>query len=484
VTSRAGEFRAREFGGQAALGTLAQLTQGIIGLALLLVGHETHLGVTAAALAVSAFAVGMAAGRPVQGRALDRAAAAPVLIGCGLVHGAGYVVIAVAAHRHWPAPFALAALVAGLTLPPIATQMRAAWPHGRAVEAVPRVFATITAVQTISVLLAPVLFTVVNAISSPTAAMLTVAGVSVVCTVAFGVVCADVPSRADHGSRVRLRTYAALLAGTLLVGAVSGTLEVAAPAIAIGAGHPGAAGPLVTIATVGTLVGATIAMRRPVPLRIALLVQVIGAVLLVVPASLVLTGVALLVLGAGVTPALAALSTAISLRAGGTAESFGWQSTGLGLGVTAGSAAAGWLAGLSAHWSALPSLVAAGLALISSVRVGAGVGAVRNAQRGARGEHRGDGARGEQRAVGPEGRQCDAGDNDRARGEQAAADRAGEAAAQRTGERVESVGRRDLRRRRVAVDEGRHGGVPDAGRGTDDRRPDHDLPQRAGEHDA
>lgn len=376
MSSGAAGFRAREFGGQAALGTLAQLTQGIIGLALLLVGDETHLGVTAAALAVSAFAVGMAAGRPVQGRALDHAAAAPVLIGCALAHGGGYVIIAVAAHRHWPVIFAVAALLAGFTLPPIATQMRAAWPHGRAGEDVPRVFAAITAVQTVSVLLAPVLFTVVDAISTATTAMLTVAAVSVLCTVGFGVVCADVPARTHVRTRVRLARYAALLAGTLLVGAVTGTLEVAVPAIAIGAGHPGAAGPLVTVATLGTLTGAVVAMRRPVALRLALLVQVVGAGLLLVPAPLVVTAVALVLLGLGVTPALAALSAAISQRAGGTAESFGWQSTALGLGVTAGSAAAGWLAGVSAHWSALPCLVAAGLALGS----GACVGLVRDAR--------------------------------------------------------------------------------------------------------
>ncbi len=126
-----GGVHVREYAGQAALGTAAQLTQGVIGLALLLVGHETHLGVTASALAVSAFAIGMAVGRPVQGRALDRNAAAPVLIGCALAHGGAYVVLAVAAHRHWSVLYAAAALVAGLTLPPIATQMRAAWPHGR-----------------------------------------------------------------------------------------------------------------------------------------------------------------------------------------------------------------------------------------------------------------------------------------------------------------------------------------------------------------
>ena len=392
----------REYAGQAVLATAAQLTQGVIGLALLLVGHETHLGVTVSALAVSAFAIGMAVGRPVQGRALDRRPAAPVLIGCGLAHGGAYAIIAVAAHRHWTVVFAVAALLAGLTLPPIATQMRAAWPAGRPADAVPRVFAAITAVQTISVLLAPVLFTVVDALASPTAAMLTVAAVSAASTVAFGLVCSDVPTNDGERSRAGLARYGALLAATLLVGAVTGTLEVAAPAIAIAAGHPGAAGPLVTVATVGTLVGAVVAMRRPVPLPVALVVQLVGAAVLITPTPLVVTGAALVVLGLGVTPALAALSTAVSRRAGGTAESFGWQSTALGLGVTAGSAVAGWLAGGSAHAAALPCLVAAALALGSTVRLAAGGVVVRDAQRGDAGEHGSDGTRGEKRPVSAE----------------------------------------------------------------------------------
>jgi hypothetical protein len=139
-------------------------------------------------------------------------------------------------------------------------------------------------------------------------------------------------------------------------------------------------------------------MRRPVPLRIALVVQLVGAAVLVVPAPLVVTGAALLVLGFGVTPALAALSTAVSRRAGGTAESFGWQSTALGLGVTAGSAVAGWLAGGSAHSAALPCLVAAAVALASTVRIGR----MRNADRSDGSQHGRDSARGEQRAVSAE----------------------------------------------------------------------------------
>ena len=140
---------------------------------------------------------------------------------------------------------------------------------------------------------------------------------------------------------------------------MTGSLEVVAPALAIAAGHPRAAGPLAIVATVGTLLGALVAMRRTVSAYVALAVQVVGAVVLLVPSSLVLAGVGLAVLGTGITPTLALLSTAVSRRARGTAESFGWQSTALGLGVTGGSAVAGLLASGAAHLSALPCLVGA-----------------------------------------------------------------------------------------------------------------------------
>ena len=340
---------------EAALGTLAQLTQGVIGLALLLVAHQVGLPVATGAVAVAAYALGMSVGRPLQGRALDRFAASWVIVGCGIAHGLCYLLLAIVAHQ--PVLFVLAALGAGLTLPPIATQMRAAWPADQPPAAAARVFATITMLQTISVLIAPVLFTVVQAVSTPIVAMLVVAGVSSVSTIGFGLVCR--PGAARDGGRTPVHHYLGLLLGTAAIGAVTGAVEVVAPAMAIAASHPGAAGLLATVATVGTLSGALVAMRRPVSAYVALSIQLVGAALLLVPSSLVIAAAGLFVLGTGVTPTLALLSTAMSRRAGGTAESFGWQSTALGLGVTGGSALAGVLASVTAHLSALPCLVGA-----------------------------------------------------------------------------------------------------------------------------
>ena len=418
---------------QAALGVLAQLTQGVIGLALLLVGHEAHLSVATSALAVSAYAIGMSVGRPVQGRALDTFAPALVLAGCGVAHAGAYVLIAVAAHNHWAGLFVAFSAVAGLFLPPIATQMRAEWPQSSGAGPATSVFAFIALLQTLSVLVAPILFSAVGAVASAATAMLTVAAVSGAATVLFALAVPRTRRRGGPASRVALRRYAKPLVLTLLIGAVVGSIEVIAPALAIAAHHPGAAGPLVIIATLGTVASGALAMRfghrlaaRGMIWRAASL-QVVGATVLLLPAPLPVAGVGLVLVGAGSTPAIAALGTLVREQSAGLAEAFGWQSTALGSGVAGGSAVAGALVTVGAHLSAVPALgcalICAVLALLDQVAVG-------HQQGGAGSEQGADPADCKQPAVGGERGQLDARDGDGADGEQAAADGAGQRTAQ------------------------------------------------------
>jgi MFS family permease len=354
-TRRAG----RGLASQSILGTIAQLTQGIVGLSLLLVGHESGLAVTTSAFAVAGFSVGIAIGRPVQGRLLDVAEPRIVVAAFGVAHGLAYLGIAFAAHEGWTAAYVLFGFLAGATVPPIATHMRAAWP-ARFEEAT-RAFALIAMLQTVSILIAPLLFTVIDAVVSASAAMLTVAGASTVGTVLFAIAIGREERVAAQGRRVSPRRYALPLLATGLLGAVNGAAAIAAPAIAIAAGHPAVAGLLVAAATVGAL------------LVVGSAVEVVGAVLVSVPAPLVVTAVGLALLGAGFAPALASAAVTISSRSSGTAESFGWQSTALGLGEASGSAVAGQLVRFGAHLSALPAIVCAGACVVI------GLGAVRSA---------------------------------------------------------------------------------------------------------
>ena len=369
---------ARGIAWQSVLGTIAQLTQGIVGLSLLLVGHESGLAVTTSAFAVAGFSVGIAIGRPVQGRLLDVAEPRVVVAACGIAHGLAYVGIAAAAHEQWTGAYVVFGFLAGATVPPIATHMRAAWPAR--FEHATRAFALIAMLQTVSILIAPLLFTVVDTVASASTAMLTVAGASAVGTVLFAVAIGREERLPPRGTRVSPRRYALALIATALLGAVNGAAAIAAPAIAIAAGHPAIAGLLVAAATLGALGGGLLLMRYPsVPTSTLLVagsaVEIAGAVLVVVPAPLGVAAVGLVLLGAGFAPALASAAVTISSRAAGTAESFGWQSTALGIGEASGSAVAGQLVRYGAHLSALPAIVCASACLLI------GLGAARSAHR-------------------------------------------------------------------------------------------------------
>jgi predicted MFS family arabinose efflux permease len=366
-------------GWQSALGTIAQLTQGIVGLSLLLVGHESALAVATSALAVAAFSVGVAIGRPLQGRLLDDVEPRAVLAVCGVAHGLAFVGVALAAHEQWPVPYAAFAFLAGVTVPPIATHMRAAWPAR--FEHATRAFALIAMLQTVSILIAPLLFTVVDAVASASTAMLVVAGASAVGTVLFALAVGYEQRRASTDGRVSPRRYALPLLATALLGAANGAVAIAAPAVAIAAGHPAVAGLLVAAATLGALVGGLLLMRHPaVPTGTLLIagsaVEIVGAVLVAVPAPLGLTAVGLVLLGAGFAPALASAAVTVSARAAGTAESFGWQSTALGLGEASGSAIAGQLVRFGAHLSAVPAIVCAAACLVIGLGAARSVHAV------------------------------------------------------------------------------------------------------------
>jgi predicted MFS family arabinose efflux permease len=362
---------------QSALGTIAQLTQGIVGLSLLLVGHESGLAVTTSAFAVAGFSVGIAIGRPLQGRLLDVAEPRMVVAACGVAHGLAYVGIAVAGHERWAGAYVLFGFLAGATVPPIATHMRAAWPAR--FQHATRAFALIAMLQTVSILIAPLLFTVVDTVASAITAMLTVAGASALGTVLFAIAIGREERLAARAARVSPRRYALPLLATALLGAVNGAAAIAAPAIAIAAGHPAVAGLLVAAATLGALVGGLLLMRHPAVPTTSLLiagsaVEIIGAILVSVPAPLGVTAVGLVLLGAGFAPALASAAVTISSRAAGTAESFGWQSTALGIGEASGSAVAGQLVRFGAHLSALPAIVCASVCLLI------GLGATRAAR--------------------------------------------------------------------------------------------------------
>ena len=153
---------------------------------------------------------------------------------------------------------------------------------------------------------------------------------------------------ARSGGILRVPGVRAVLVIALLLGAVIGALEVAAPIFATAHGSPAASGLLIAALSVGGIVGAAISgsvhWRGEPATRLLLLLAVMTIWLgLTIPTnSLLLGGVLLLLAGVPLNPALATFSVLVDehVSAGSAAEAFGWLSTALAGGTGAASAIA------------------------------------------------------------------------------------------------------------------------------------------------
>ncbi len=373
---------------QALAGLTAQVTQGAGGIGIILVVRE-HVGSLAIAGAVlGALSIAAAAARPLQGRVIDAGGGAGLMALCGMVHPgalAGIVGLSLAHAPGW-ALIALGA-VAGLALPPVSTAMRVAWGERFPSDDRTAAYSLVYLTQELSILAGPLLLSGLIALASAAVALLGVAAVSAVGTLAFAA------SIAGHGASRRARRkdrdrgrgvfrspgMPALLTIAALVGGVVGGLEVATPVFASEHGAPALAGVLIALLSVGGIAGAvTYASRTwsaPPSRRLpALLAMLAGAAILMIPAgSAWLVGALMLLCGVSLNPALTTLSLLVERRAPShaAAEGFGWLSTGFAGGTGAASAIAGMVAhhghgARSAFVVAAGAGVAAGLLAVAA----------------------------------------------------------------------------------------------------------------------
>ena len=142
-----------------------------------------------------------------------------------------------------------------------------------------------------------------------------------------------------------------LLVGVTFMGASFGAIELAVTAFAEEEGSRALAGPLLGAWAVGSLLGGLVAARsgassRPARRVLALLVAtaVADAVLIAAPSPWTLA-LALVLAGCFIAPAFATLYGMVPdlARAGTLTESYTWLTTGISIGVAAGSALSGAL---------------------------------------------------------------------------------------------------------------------------------------------
>jgi MFS family permease len=366
-------------------GAAARLPLGMSALAIILLVQHEFGGFGTAGLVTACFGVANGLAAPVRGRCVDRFGPVVVLTLTGVLQAAALVVLTAGAVAGDAPVVAASATASGALVPPVGAVMRATWARVLDEEELrTAAFALESVWVDVAYIAGPVLVGVLVVIN-PVAAVLALAGITLVATVLL----ATAPSSRGWSRSqaaawwalgpIALSPVRVLLAVASLSVASLAAVELAITAFAIRAGSPGMSGPLLALLAVGSILGGVwwgahsrtdgSPQRQLSGLLAACaaacaLLSLVPTVWLLFP-MLVLTGLP-----------LAAISTVqFSLMAriapsDGTAESFTWLGSAVQFGGAAGSAVAG--AVIASAGPAAGMGLAAGLAA-----VGASVAALR-----------------------------------------------------------------------------------------------------------
>jgi MFS family permease len=344
-------FRQPALGWQALTGLLAQITQGAWGVGIILVVRGEGRSLALAGSIVGALAIVAGVARPIQGRIIDRRGPGPLLAVCGVVHSAALVGIVGLAHAHAPA-IALIAVgaLAGAALPPVTSSERAIWGTVVAESERTAAYSLVYLTQQLAILGGPLLLAILIELANASVALIAVAAVACLGSLAFAALLAAVPI--EHGtheadrepSLLRQPGMVLMIGVAAMTGGVIGALEVASPTLATAHHAPAASGLLIAALSVGGIAGALLYGGRRWRMgpsgRLVLLLAALTAILaLTIPVdSLVVVGALLLLAGLALNPSLTTISLLVDqyISRASAAEAFGW----LSLGISGGTGAA------------------------------------------------------------------------------------------------------------------------------------------------
>jgi predicted MFS family arabinose efflux permease len=350
-----------------------RLPASALGLVLILRTRELTGSFAAGGAVAGAYALANGITAPLLGRLVDRRGQGPVLVPAALVAAVAITAFALLPHGVAVGPaIALAALI-GATFPPLGPCLRTLWPAmlgddpGRAHAAFSLEAAALEATYIVGpVVIAGAIGAWSTAAATLACAALLLGGVLAFC--AHAVSRAWRPARAEHGhgaaGALRSPGVRTLMLVFALLGATFGSVEIAVPVAAEAAGHAGAAGLLLGVWGLGSLLGGLAAARAgaardPVKRLTGLLAALAaGHALLAIPLDPLPLAVLLLVAGLALSPAIAAAYAMVEglAPAGTVTEAYTWLSTGIAAGLAAGAALSGALA--EAHGAGAAFVVA------------------------------------------------------------------------------------------------------------------------------
>lgn len=336
---------------QALSGLLAQISQGTASVAIIIVVRADTRSLAFAGAAVGVLSIAAAIARPIQGRIIDGGGAKRLLTATGLIHAAaltGIVVICWVHGLSWL--LLLLGIVAGLALPPISTSMRTTWPELVPSQERSACYSLVYLIQGLAILVGPLVFAVLTAALSASVALIVIAVLAGVGTLAF----ASTPGAMTRppigistrsGSPLRVGALRALFVIALLVGAILGALQVGAATLAAAHHAPAVAGLLIGALSIGGIIGAAtygaLHFRGGAWRRLVLLLVLYTAplALMTTTPNLIVVASLMLLAGLAANPALSTCSVLLDqhIASGTRAEAFGWLSTALVAGTGGGN---------------------------------------------------------------------------------------------------------------------------------------------------
>ncbi|WP_460308814.1 MFS transporter [Actinocorallia aurea] len=309
-------------------------------------------------LAAACASVAQALAAPQTGRLADRRGQRAVLVPQVLVHAVALGALLAAAQTGGsPGLLVVLSGVAGATMPQVGSMVRARWAHLLPRGSTGTAFAVEAVTDDLMFTLAPVVLIAVATAASPVWALTGALVLVVFGTLLFAAIRTGrpdpVPATASGGTRVLALPGVAVVAGALLgVGTVFGALQVAITSYTAEIGVPGAAGTIYGTFSAGSLAGGlafgAFRLKGPAPRRLAVLLGVLAAALLLPPLASSTGPLYAAACAAGliVAPALITGYTVLDglVPAHVKTEAYTWLTGATGLGIAAGAALGGQLA--------------------------------------------------------------------------------------------------------------------------------------------
>jgi MFS family permease len=360
---------------------VTRMPNGMLSLAILLLIRAQTGSFAIAGVAVGAFALANAAVSPIQGALVDRLGQPRVLGVCAAGQSALLVVLVGAAQRRLPAVLLVILVgLAGGLVPPSMACARALWSE-LTPDATTRNAAYALDAITLEAawVLGPLLVVAVVALTSPAAAVLLCAAITVGGTAVFAT--SPISRRWRSSARRRSRAGAIaspqlrrLLGSIALFGFWWGALQVGLPALAVHVGSRQASGVLLALVSLGGVVGGLLYGARNWQLSIEdrywvlLLLLAILLTPLIVASSLAAAIPLSLIAGLAMTPMISCQNTLVGAvaPAGTMTEAFTWTTAAMFGGIATGSAVSGSLvdtAGVGAPFAAACAAAALAAAL-------------------------------------------------------------------------------------------------------------------------